>query len=102
VGSSADVVIAQALLLRPELVVVTDESQRARVASALPGVQVTGRLSDVVEAADVVINGVVGFAGLSVTLDTLRAGRTLGLANKESLIAAVRLCNRCVQPLVLN
>ena len=95
VGSSADVVIAQALLLRPELVVVTDESQRARVAAALPGVQVTGNLSDVVETADVVINGVVGFAGLSVTLDTLRAGRTLGLANKESLIAAGPI----VQPL---
>ncbi len=95
VGSSADVVIAQALLLRPELVVVTDESQRAQVAAALPGVQVTGNLSDVVEVADVVINGVVGFAGLSVTLDTLRAGRTLGLANKESLIAAGPI----VQPL---
>lgn len=95
VGSSADVVIAQALLLRPELVVVTDESQRSRVAAALPGVQVTGNLSDVVEVADVVINGVVGFAGLSVTLDTLRAGRTLGLANKESLIAAGPI----VQPL---
>jgi 1-deoxy-D-xylulose-5-phosphate reductoisomerase len=52
-------------------------------------------LSDVVEVADVVINGVVGFAGLSVTLDTLRAGRTLGLANKESLIAAGPI----VQPL---
>jgi 1-deoxy-D-xylulose-5-phosphate reductoisomerase len=95
VGSSADVVIAQALLMRPELVVVTDESQRARVAAALPGVQITGNLSDVVEVADVVINGVVGFAGLSVTLDTLRAGRTLGLANKESLIAAGPI----VQPL---
>ena len=95
VGSSADVVIAQALLLRPELVVVTDESERARVAAALPGVHVTGRLSDVVDVADVVINGVVGFAGLSVTLDTLRAGRTLGLANKESLIAAGPI----VQPL---
>lgn len=95
VGSSADVVIAQALLVRPEVVVVTDESQRARVAAALPGVQVTGNLSDVVEVADVVINGVVGFAGLSVTLDTLRAGRTLGLANKESLIAAGPI----VQPL---
>lgn len=95
VASSADVVIAQALLVRPEVVVVTDESQRARVAAALPGVQVTGQLTDVVEVADVVINGVVGFAGLSVTLDTLRAGRTLGLANKESLIAAGPI----VQPL---
>lgn len=95
VGSSAQVVIEQARLLRPELVVVADESQRAKVAAALPGVSVTGTLSDVVSVADVVINGVVGFAGLSVTLETLRAGRTLGLANKESLIAAGPL----VQPL---
>lgn len=95
VGSSADLVIKQAQQLRPEVVVVTDESQRARVASALPGIQVTGTLTDVVEVADVVINGVVGFAGLSVTLETLRAGRTLGLANKESLIAAGPI----VQPL---
>lgn len=95
VGSSVDRVIEQAQELRPEVVVVTDESQRARVAAALPGVQVTGTLSDVVDVADVVINGVVGFAGLSVTLETLRAGRTLGLANKESLIAAGPI----VQPL---
>jgi 1-deoxy-D-xylulose-5-phosphate reductoisomerase len=95
VGSSADLVIEQAQQLRPEVVVVTDESQRARVASALPGIQVTGTLTDVVDVADVVINGVVGFAGLSVTLETLRAGRTLGLANKESLIAAGPI----VQPL---
>jgi len=40
------------------------------------------------QEADVVINGVVGFAGLPVTLETLRLGRRLGLANKESLIAA--------------
>jgi len=95
VGSSSDLVIEQAQQLRPEVVVVTDETQRARVAAALPGIQVTGNLTDVVEVADVVINGVVGFAGLSVTLETLRAGRTLGLANKESLIAAGPI----VQPL---
>ena len=38
--------------------------------------------------ADVVINGIVGFAGLTVTLETLKLGKRLGLANKESLIAA--------------
>ena len=48
-----------------------------------------------VELADVVINGVVGFAGLPVTVATLRAGKRLGLANKESLIAA----GPVVQPL---
>ncbi len=41
------------------------------------------------------INGVVGFAGLPVTIATLAAGKRLGLANKESLIAA----GPVVQPL---
>ncbi len=49
----------------------------------------------VVGPADVVVNGVVGFAGLAVTIETLRAGKRLGLANKESLIAA----GPVVQPL---
>jgi 1-deoxy-D-xylulose-5-phosphate reductoisomerase len=37
---------------------------------------------------DVVLNAVVGFAGLPATLGALRAGKRLALANKESLIAA--------------
>ena len=41
------------------------------------------------------VNGVVGFAGLPVTVRTLRAGKRLALANKESLIAA----GPVVQPL---
>lgn len=95
VASASDVVIEQARRLSPDVVVVTNEEARRRVEVALPGVQVTGTLTDVVDVADVVINGVVGFAGLSVTLETLRQGRTLGLANKESLIAAGPI----VQPL---
>jgi 1-deoxy-D-xylulose-5-phosphate reductoisomerase len=95
VSSAAEVVIAQALLLQPDVVVVTNPEYHAQVAAALPGITVSGELTDIIDGADVVINGVVGFAGLSVTLETLRAGRTLGLANKESLIAAGPL----VQPL---
>jgi len=44
--------------------------------------------------ADTVINGVVGFAGLPVTLAALEAGKRLGLANKESLIAAAPVVQR--------
>jgi 1-deoxy-D-xylulose-5-phosphate reductoisomerase len=95
VGSSSRAVIEQAKALRPEIVVVADEASRIEVAAALPGTAVSGSLVDIVDVADVVINGVVGFAGLSVTLETLRAGKTLGLANKESLIAAGPI----VQPL---
>jgi 1-deoxy-D-xylulose-5-phosphate reductoisomerase len=95
VGRSASAVIDQAREFRPAVVVVSDEKARRVVIAALPGIAVTAELADVVEPADVVVNGVVGFAGLAVTIETLRAGKRLALANKESLIAA----GPVVQPL---
>jgi 1-deoxy-D-xylulose-5-phosphate reductoisomerase len=88
VGSSIDLLIEQARRFRPGVVAVADESKRAAVAAALPDIEVVADQADLIGVADVVINGVVGFAGLSVTVETLRAGKRLGLANKESLIAA--------------
>ena len=95
VGSSADVVIEQARRWKPRVVVVADEAARSKVAAQLPGVHISSDLADVVHDADVVVNGVVGFAGLTVTLATLAGGKRLALANKESLIAA----GPVVQPL---
>jgi 1-deoxy-D-xylulose-5-phosphate reductoisomerase len=48
-------------------------------------------LASLAASADVVVNAVLGFAGLPVTLAALRAGKRLALANKESLIAAAPL-----------
>ena len=48
-------------------------------------------LGDLASSADIVVNAVMGFAGLPVTLGALRAGKRLALANKESLIAAAPL-----------
>ena len=95
VGSSVDLVIEQAREFSPSLVAVADEAARRTVADALPGIEVVDTLAAVVGPADVVVNGVVGFAGLDVTIETLRAGKRLALANKESLIAA----GPVVQPL---
>jgi len=95
VGSSVDVLIEQATEFRPKVVAVAEESRRAEVAAALPFAEVVADLGDLADAADVVVNGVVGFAGLSVTVRTLRAGKRLALANKESLIAGAPV----VQPL---
>ncbi len=39
------------------------------------------------EPADVVLNGIVGFAGLAATVGALKAGNRVALANKESLVA---------------
>ncbi|MDQ3107466.1 MAG: 1-deoxy-D-xylulose-5-phosphate reductoisomerase [Actinomycetota bacterium] len=89
---SIDVLAAQARELRPEVVVIGDESLARELAELVPtGVEVRAgveALADIATEADVVVNGVVGFAGLPVTLAALHAGRRLALANKESLIAA--------------
>ena len=47
---------------------------------------------------DVVLNGVVGSLGLAPTLAALRAGRTLALANKESLVAGGPLVRAAARP----
>ncbi len=95
VGSSADAVIAQAKSCNPKMVAVSNDEARKKVAKALPGVEVVADLAELARDADVVVNGVVGFAGLSVTISTLQHGKRLALANKESLIAAGPI----VQPL---
>ena len=89
---SVDLLIEQATRFRPEVVAIADASLAASVAAGVPpGTEVLAgpdAMADAAVIAEVVINGVVGFAGLPVTLATLGAGRRLGLANKESLIAA--------------
>jgi 1-deoxy-D-xylulose-5-phosphate reductoisomerase len=95
VGSSVDVLIEQAREFRPKVVAVADSRRRAEVAAALPFAEVVADLADLADDADVVVNGVVGFAGLAVTVRTLQMGKRLALANKESLIAGAPV----VQPL---
>jgi 1-deoxy-D-xylulose-5-phosphate reductoisomerase len=91
VGSSREV-IAQAIEFRPDVVAVADPVAAEAIRSDLPsGVELLvgdDSMATAAESGDVVINGVVGFAGLPVTLAALSGGRRLGLANKESLIAA--------------
>ena len=89
---SVEALAEQARRLRPRCVAIADESLVSDLRARVPaGVDVTagaGALAAIATEADVVVNGVVGFAGLPVTLAALRAGRRLALANKESLIAA--------------
>jgi 1-deoxy-D-xylulose-5-phosphate reductoisomerase len=56
-------------------------------------IQVGGDLTDVLDASspDLVLNAIVGFAGVGATLWALERGVTLALANKESLVAAGEL-----------
>ncbi|HJP25548.1 MAG: 1-deoxy-D-xylulose-5-phosphate reductoisomerase [Acidimicrobiales bacterium] len=89
---SVDLLVEQAKAFRPEVVAIADASLGGAVEAGVPaGTTVLAGPDAMAEAAvsaDVAINGVVGFAGLPVTLAVLAAGHRLGLANKESLIAA--------------
>jgi 1-deoxy-D-xylulose-5-phosphate reductoisomerase len=81
----------QAARFHPEVVAIGDAVSAAELAGRFPsGVEVrvgSAGLASLGELGDVVVNAVVGFAGLEVTVTALRSGRRLALANKESLVA---------------
>jgi len=77
----------------PGLELVAASSGSQPIDGLAPHTQVGGDLTELLDRAepDVVLNAVVGFAGLPATLWALERGVTLALANKESLIAAGEL-----------
>ena len=89
--SSIEDLAAQAQRWSPKVVAIADASLAGELSAAVPqGTEVIAgpdALASIAALADVCVNGVVGFAGLGVTLATLEAGKRLALANKESLIA---------------
>ncbi|HAN08916.1 MAG TPA: 1-deoxy-D-xylulose-5-phosphate reductoisomerase [Acidimicrobiaceae bacterium] len=97
--SSLELLVAQVREFRPKQVAIGREDLFEELRRLVPsGTEVlTGPLGfdELAGSADVIVNGVVGFAGLGVTLSSLSAGKRLALANKESLIAAGPL----VQPM---
>jgi 1-deoxy-D-xylulose-5-phosphate reductoisomerase len=77
----------------PDLELVAAASGSHPIDGLAPLTQVGGDLTELLERSspDVVLNAVVGFAGLPATLWTLERGIDLALANKESLVAAGEL-----------
>ena len=89
-SASVELVSEQAKAFRPRLVGMADPDAAARL-ELPPGTELV--VGDEVPEAlaadcDVLLNAVVGFAGLPFTLAALRSDRRLALANKESLVAA--------------
>ena len=84
-GSNAELLNAQAALLGVE------------ASKAVLGAQAATELVENTEA-DVVVNGITGSIGLAPTLATLATGKTLALANKESLIVGGRLVTDAARP----
>ncbi len=83
----------EVIAANPELELVTATSGSTPIDGLAPVTQVGGDATEVLERTqpDVVLNAIVGFAGIHATLWALERGVTLALANKESLVAAGEL-----------
>ena len=89
-GSSIDHIRKQITEFSPSTVIMSDVSAAKVLDEEFSAVTVLSgpeALKESVVACDIVINAIVGFAGLPVTIAALTEGKTLALANKESLIA---------------
>lgn len=93
-GSNVDLLIEQAKLFNPELVSVASKSDAEAVRAHLPArTKVVHGEEGLVEVAastdaDVVVTAIMGSRGLPATLAAIEAGKTIGLANKETLVTA--------------
>lgn len=92
--TNVDLLIRQALELRPKLAVIADPARYAALKAGLAGtnVAVAAGAEGLIEAAQVpadrVIAAIVGAAGLAPTLMAIRGGAVVGIANKECLVCA--------------
>jgi 1-deoxy-D-xylulose-5-phosphate reductoisomerase len=74
-----------------------EQAAKFGVKDAVQGAEAATRLVEDLDA-EVVINGITGSIGLAPTLATLKTGKTLALANKESLIVGGRLVTEAAKP----
>ncbi len=98
--NNTDLLIRQARRFLPEAVVITNEEKYPRLKEALSDLSVkvyagTDALCQIVEPRpiDIVLVSLVGYAGLRPTMNAIRAGKTIALANKETLVVAGDLIN---------
>lgn len=94
-GSNARLLIEQALEFNPNMVVIADEKRYNEVEEALKNTdtKVFAGMESMCDAVtmdcvDMVMAAIVGFAGLRPTLKAIQAGKTIALANKETMVVA--------------
>jgi len=94
-NSNADLLIEQAKKYHPNIVIIGDESKYETVNAALAGdhIKVFAGEKSLIEIAasdtyDILLAAIVGYAGLMPTLAAVEKGKTIALANKETLVVA--------------
>ena len=99
-GSRVDDLISQARKFMPEAVVIADETKYPQLKEALNDLPIKTyggyeAICQIVESTpiDVVVTAMVGFSGLRPTINAIKAGKAIALANKETMVVAGELIN---------
>ena len=92
---SIDLLIEQARTFQPEVVCIADESLYPALRDALQDLPVKVWAGEdaiaqmvTMPSIDIVVAAMVGYAGLRPTIEAIKAGKTIALANKETLVVA--------------
>lgn len=103
-NNSVELLIKQARRFMPDAVVIANESKYAQLKEALADLPIkvyagADALCQIVEAQpiDIVLACMVGYAGLKPTIQAIRAGKNIALANKETLVVAGELIKDLVK-----
>lgn len=99
-NNRVELLIEQARKFRPEAVVIANEDKYPQLKEALSDLPVKvyagmEAICQIVESGpiDIVLTAMVGYAGLRPTMNAIRAGKVIALANKETMVVAGELVN---------
>lgn len=103
-NNKVELLIRQARQFMPEAVVIANEDKYAQLKEPLSDLPIkvyagAEALCEVVQSQpiDIVLTAMVGYAGLKPTINAIKAGKTIALANKETLVVAGELINDLAQ-----
>lgn len=103
-GQNSNLLIKQAKIFKPKIVVINDESKYLYVKEQLKNekTRVFAGKKEIInvvknKSIDTVVSAVVGYSGLEPTISAIKAGKNIALANKETLVVAGELINNLIK-----
>lgn len=103
-NNKVEKLIEQARKFQPEAVVIANEDKYQQLKNALADLPIkvyagAEALCEIVESGpvNIVLTAMVGYAGLKPTMNAIMAGKTIALANKETLVVAGELITELAQ-----
>lgn len=103
-NNKVELLIEQARKFQPEVVIIANEEKYTQLRDALSDLPIKvyagmEAICQVVESQPihVVLTAMVGYSGLKPTMNAIRAGKAIALANKETLVVAGELINELAQ-----